>query len=233
MVCFIDYRTSEEERNLLKSLNISLMEIPPCSNLYDSINGHVDIQINILDKNKKEIIIQREMPEAFKKALIKNNISFIESKGSLGYKYPSNIILNSLILENHFVHNLKFTDPNLLDTQKNKRLINVKQGYTKCSTLVVSDKAIITSDKSIYSQLIKEDFDILLLPPGDIILEGLNYGFIGGTGGLINKNIMAFFGSLENYLYGCEVKNFLAKYNVKPLYLSRGKLIDRGSIMVL
>ena len=29
------------------------MEIPPCTNLYDSINGHVDIQINILDKNKR------------------------------------------------------------------------------------------------------------------------------------------------------------------------------------
>ncbi|NLZ33470.1 DUF6873 family GME fold protein [Clostridium isatidis] len=233
MICFIDYRTNEEERKSLKSLNLSLIEIPPCDNLYEAINGHVDIQVNILDKNKKKIIIQKEMPETFKNLLIKNNISFIESKNSLGYNYPSNISLNSLILNNYFVHNLKFTDPNLLSTQKSKILINVKQGYTKCSSLIVADKAIITSDKSIYNSLIKENFDILLLPPGDIILEGLNYGFIGGTGGLINKNIMAFFGSLDNYLYGKEIKNFLAKYNVKPIYLSKGKLIDRGSLMVL
>ncbi|MBU5456172.1 DUF6873 family GME fold protein [Caproiciproducens sp. MSJ-32] len=233
MICFIDYRTSEEERNSLKALNLTLIEIPPCNNLYEAINGHVDIQLNIIDKNKKRIIIQKEMPEAFKKMLVKNNISFIESKNSLEYKYPNNIILNSLILDNYFVHNLNFTDPNLLDTQRNKKLINVKQGYTKCSVLVVADKAIITNDKSIYKNLIKENFDILLLPPGDIILEGLDYGFIGGTGGLINKNTMAFFGSLENYLYGEKVKNFLTKYNVKPLYLSNGKLIDRGSLMLL
>ena len=41
-------------------------------------------------------------------------------------------------------HNLKYTDENLLSTQKNKTLISVSQGYTKCSVLPVNEKALLT-----------------------------------------------------------------------------------------
>ena len=80
--------------------------------------------------------------------------------------------------------------------------------------------------------IINEDFDILLLPFGDIELSGFNYGFIGGVGGMISDNSMAFFGSLDNYAFGNEIKKFLYKYDVKPIYLSNTKLIDRGSLLV-
>lgn len=233
MICFVDYRITKLEKNVLKSLGLSILEIPKCNNLYKSIDGHVDIQLNIIDKKSKKVIIHKDISETFKEKLKKFNISYIESSNSLKYSYPDNIFLNALILNNYFIHNLKYTDENLLVTQNNKNLINVKQGYTKCSCLPVSDKALITSDIGIYNILIKHDFDILLLPPGDIILEGLDYGFIGGVGGLINKNLMAFFGNLDLYLYGGKVKSFLKKYNVTPIYLMDEKLHDRGSLLVL
>ncbi|MGC8141343.1 DUF6873 family GME fold protein [Salmonella enterica] len=44
---------------------------------------------------------------------------------------------------------------------------------------------------------------------------------------------MAFFGNLENHPYGSDIKNFLLKYDVEPIYLSNGKLIDRGSILTI
>ena len=99
--------------------------------------------------------------------------------------------------------------------------------------LPVQEKAIITNDKGIYNTLKNESFDVLLLPFGDIELSGFNYGFIGGVGGMISDNSMVFFGSLDNYIFGNEVKNFLYKYDVKPIYLNNTKLIDRGSLMVL
>ena len=130
------------------------------------------------------------------------------------------------------IHNLKFTDKKILDYCKDKKNIHVKQGYTKCSILPVQEKAIITNDKGIYNTLKNENFDVLLLPFGDIELSGFNYGFIGGVGGMISDNSMAFFGSLDNYIFGNEVKNFLYKYDVKPIYLNNTKLIDRGSLLV-
>ena len=49
---------------------------------------------------------------------------------------------------------------------------------------------------------------------------------------MISDNSMAFFGSLDNYAFGNEIKKFLYKYDVKPIYLSNTKLIDRGSLLV-
>ncbi len=83
-------------------------------------------------------------------------------------------------------------------------------------------------------KILKENnIDVLLLPPGDIILPGLDYGFIGGTCGLLDNNTLAFYGNLNMYKYGDKVLNFLKKHNVKPIFLSRGKLIDRGSIFCI
>ena len=169
---------------------------------------------------------------SFKELLKTKNINFIESDSTLSSKYPSNISLNAYITDNYLVHNLKFTDKKILDYCKNKKTINVNQGYTKCSILPLREKVIITNDTGIYNTLKNEGFDILLLPFGDIELSGFNYGFIGGVGGMISNDSMAFFGSLDNYAFGNEVKKFLYKYDIKPIYLSNTKLIDRGSLLV-
>ena len=233
MFCFIDYRTTDEEIKSLENQGFTCIKIPKCTSLYNAIDGHVDIQLAILDKCKKEVIIHKNMDKNFKNLLISKGIKIHETACSLNSTYPNNIILNALILKNYFIHNLKFTDSELIKSQNFKKLVNVNQGYTKCSCLPLNEKAIITSDMGIYNTLSKEGFDILLLPPGDIDLPGLDYGFIGGTGGMISETTMAFFGSLDHYLYGESVKNFLSKYNITPLYLKNDKLTDRGSILTL
>ena len=234
MHCFIDYRVTKEELLSLSRLNINPILIPKCTEVYEAINGHPDIQLNILkNKSHDKVIVQENISENFKEVLKSNNINYSVSKKSLSNTYPDNIILNSLILENYFIHNLKYTDENLLKSQISKVHINVSQGYTKCSILPVTDNALITSDKGIFESLKDYNFDILLLPPGDILLPSLNYGFIGGVGGMISTHQMAFFGDLDSYKWGDEIKKFLFKYDVSPISLRKGKLIDRGSLLTL
>lgn len=233
MFCFIDYRSSIEEKSSLINLGYELILIPKSPFLYNAIDGHVDIQLNIINKKEKKIIINKDLPTDFKKLLVKNNINYIESSKTLSKTYPDNIFLNGLVLNKFFVHNLKHTDPIFLTELKNKQLINVKQGYTKCSVLPIRNDAVITSDIGIQKALINLNIDVLLLPPGDILLPGLDYGFIGGVGGMISENSMAFFGDLSKYEFGNEVKHFLFKYDVEPIYLNKGKLIDRGSLFAL
>ena len=233
MICLVDYRSTIEERKALKKLGFEILEIPQNKILYPAIDGHVDIQLNILDKKRKLVVINKDLSNTFKSKLKEYDINFVDSNCSLGSKYPKNICLNCYITNNFLIHNLKFTDSAILDNSINRKKIHVNQGYTKCSILPVREKAIITSDTGISDALINEGFDVLLIPPGDIILTGMNYGFIGGVGGMINENQMAFFGSLENYHFGNLVENFLKKYDVEPLSLSNTKLIDRGSLLVL
>lgn len=234
MHCFVDYRITKEELLNLSKLNLNPILVPKSDDVYEAINGHPDIQLNVLKNNSfNKVIIQKNISNKFKEILKSNNISYILSKKSLSNTYPKDIILNSLILENYFIHTLKYTDENLLISQNSKIYINVPQGYTKCSILPVREKALITSDKGIFDSLKYYNFDILLLPPGDILLPSLNYGFIGGVGGMISNNKMAFFGDLDSYKWGDQVKKFLFKYDVSPLALKKGKLIDRGSLITL
>ena len=233
MNCFIDYRTTEEEINNLIKLGFNTIKVPKTPLVYSAIDGHVDIQLNILNKEEKLIIVQKDISESFLRELDSNKIEYILSKNSLGNSYPKDIILNSLILKKHFIHNTNHTDPNLMKTQINKNIINVKQGYTKCSVLPLNDDALITSDKGISTELRRNGYDVLLVPAGDIILPSLNYGFIGGTGGMISENKLALFGELSNYMYGEEIKKFLNKYDIEAISLRKGKLIDRGSIFCI
>lgn len=234
MICFVDYRITTDELNALSKLHMNPIIVPKCPKVYEAIDGHPDIQLNILRNNSEsKIIVQKDISESFKKVLKLNHINYIVSKTSLSHTYPYDIILNSLILNNYFVHNLKYSDENLINSQNFKIQINVPQGYTKCSILPVRENALITSDKGIFNILKNYDFDILLLPPGDILLPTLNYGFIGGVGGMVSSNKMAFFGDLNSYKYGDEVNNFLSKYDVSPISLRKGKLIDRGSLLTL
>ncbi|KZL93655.1 DUF6873 family GME fold protein [Clostridium magnum] len=227
----IDFRTTMEEKYSLKNLGLEVLVCPPSPLLYKAVCGHPDMLLHIIDS--KTIMVHKDMDKNFVEILKTLDFDVVFSSNSLKENYPENIILNSISLPKLFIHNLKHTDNNLLSYMRNKISINVKQGYTKCSTAIVSKNSVMTSDKTIAKALIKEDMDVLLLPPGDILLPGLNYGFIGGCCGLIDENSMAFYGDLNYYAFGKEVLNFLKKYDVEPIFLKKGKLIDRGSLFIV
>lgn len=224
--CFVDCRITQEELSRLHKENLNIIQIPKSPHLYDSICAHPDIQVNISSKN--EIIIAKN---SLLDTSLLNKLNFQYSQNELFDKYPKNIFLNAVSLKDYFIHNLKHTDQVLLEKNKHKHLINIKQGYSKCSCAIVNDNALITSDIGIYNSLKEYPIDVLLIPSGDIILDGLPYGFIGGTCGLISDDKMVFFGNLSHHSYGDEIKAFLSKHDVEPIYLSENRLIDRGSIL--
>lgn len=227
----VDCRISHEEFVSLENMGFKPIKVPISNLLYDAVCGHPDILINIIDSNT--IIVHKDMPMDFINLIESLGFKVILSANSLSSAYPKDVILNAVNTENFFMHSIKYTDAALLDLVKNKRKINIKQGYAKCSTALVNEEAVMTSDKNIALELRKIGVDVLLLPPGDIILPGLDYGFIGGTCGLMSKNELAFFGDLNFYTYGKEVKDFLKQHGVEPVFLKSGKLIDRGSLFII
>lgn len=233
MICFIDFRATNEELNNLIKFGIEPIKVPKTNLVYDAICGHVDIQMNVLDKKQRKVIVQKDISKDFLKILHNKNIEYILSTNSLKTYYPYDIPLNGLITDDIFMHNIKFTDKTLLKEVQNKKIINVKQGYTKCSVLPINKKAFITNDKSISKSLTYEGFDVLLVPPKDILLPSMNYGFIGGVGGMVSIDTLALFGDLKEYKYHDLIIDFLDKYNIKVLTLSSGKLVDRGSLFVI
>lgn len=227
--CIVDCRLTEDEKKSLAKLGFNIILCPKCNDLYDAICSHPDIQIFFIDETR--VVVQKNMPSEFITELQDAGMELIFSSKDLSHKYPHDIILNCLKLGDLFLHNLKYTDPAAIEALDPAiKMLHVNQGYTKCSTAVLNERAVITNDTGICSVLKNNLIDVLYLPPGDIILEGLDYGFIGGTCGLLDEHNMAFFGSLEKYEYGKEVKDFLKKYKIEYHYLSDNTLVDRGTL---
>ncbi|MGK0469139.1 DUF6873 family GME fold protein [Clostridium sp.] len=223
----VDFRIHNEEKSHLIFNGYNVLLCPPSNLLDEAVCGHPDMLMYI-DENS--IIVHKDMDTDFIQTLAALNYKIYKTTASLQSKYPQNVLVNLFCLGNLFVHSINFTDTKLLSLLKSKKFINVKQGYTKCSTCVVTNQAVITSDTSIAKSLFSEKIDVLLIPPGDIILPGMNYGFIGGATGLVENDVLAFYGHLDHYLYGKDVLSFLKKHKVEPMFLRNGKLIDRGSI---
>jgi hypothetical protein len=144
--------------------------------------------------------------------------------------YPNNVLINAVSIADKIICNKKSIDIKLKNTIKNNSVYNVNQGYTKCSTCVVSNEGIITSDKSIY-KAVNKDIDVLLIQSGYIELKGTDYGFIGGCSFKINKSTLAFTGNIKIHPDYENIKSFCLNHNVSLYSLTNEKLQDIGSVI--
>ena len=130
--------------------------------------------------------------------------------------YPNNVLLNCLFLGNRLYGKLSAIDETVLDYCKEQgiELVNVNQGYTRCSTLVVNDNAVITADSSIEKAMKQNGVEVLRISQGQIRLEGFDYGFIGGCSGRILDTIF-FFENIKKHSDYSEINDFIINHNSK------------------
>ena len=229
----IDYRASREIISSLQEMNIEIIKTECCENLYDAIKGHPDILTHHIGGNK--IVLAPNIYDKMAEKFLKKGFAVTKGSTWLHRNYPYNIAYNVLRIGKYAFHNTKYTDSKILSLyeQIGVELIHVNQGYTKCSVCVVNEEAAITSDMKIARALELCGVEALLIKPQGIELQGFDYGFIGGTSGLISKSEIAFTGCL----YGLEdykrIKEFLAKKRINTKILSKKKIIDLGSLMPL
>ena len=161
----------------------------------------------------------------------------------LARNYPGNICYNAVCTGKYFIHNLQYTDPDLLAAagtkaeaeHTNLTKIHVKQGYTRCSLLPVDDRSFITSDTGIAKTLADYDTDVLLISPGHILLPGFDYGFIGGTGGglpLASRRRLVVNGNIETHPDYKKIATFLEDRDIDLYDPNNSPLMDIGSILV-
>ncbi len=146
-------------------------------------------------------------------------------------EYPFNIGFNAVLLKNHFFHKLKYSEPKILENLNCDR-IDVRQGYTRCSTMVLTEIAVITEDVGLARIYEAYGYDVLTIDKGYVVLPGYNYGFFGGTGGVIERNLVLN-GSLSHHPNANAIKIFVHKLGLSIVELHNGPLIDCGSIFYL
>lgn len=230
----IDNRMRAIEKGKLKELGYRLIEINSNKKLYPEISSHTDI---FCTKIKNNLIIETSQYDLIKNNII-NEIDVIKGNSIVENNYPQDIKYNVCILGKYAIHNFNYTDSRIKEIlQKEKyNLINVKQGYTKCSIAVIDENSIIISDKGLYEELKQYNFDILFLNY-KLNIKLLNKGkfssmngFVGGAISRIGDNIFIS-GNLNEIDRKNEIRNFIQKRNLHIISFKDLDVIDYGGII--
>ena len=147
--------------------------------------------------------------------------------------YPNNVLLNAAFIDNKLFCNTKVIDESVKRYCKENciELINVKQGYTKCSTAIIDD-LFITADVGIFNSMTANGVEGLLIKSGDIDLNGVEYGFIGGCCFSDGDNVY-FTGDILKHSDGNLICDFLHKHSKNIICLSNEKLYDIGGFVIV
>lgn len=225
MKIIIDSRMREVEKEYLSGFG-DLVEISPQDSVYKEISGHPDIFFCKLDEC------------LFRAPNLDMNIG-VSGNAGVGCCYPEDIKYNVCQVGNFVIHNFKYTDEKILEFIDKNGLekVQVNQGYSNCSTSVVSDRACITSDVGIYEALKNKNIDCLLLKENNIRLidkDGLKTnmnGFIGGASCVVDNKFILF-GDIK-YLANKEMLlGFIEKYGLELMWFEGLEINDYGGVVI-
>lgn len=216
----------------LEELGIQTIKVYPYKNQVSNPEAsHADMQILPVGGNTVIIIKGSSLigsnleNEGFNVKTAREEINY--------FKYPSCVKLNCAIINDKIICNKKYADNTVKDEFYNKTIINVNQGYAKCSTAIVEGNAIITSDISIYNASVKNRIDCLKISEGGISLCESYGGFIGGACFKAEKNTLAFIGDVKMHPDYINIKAFCLNYGVNLLSICGGSLTDIGGVVPL
>lgn len=218
---------SDEYAQIIDGLNkIGLKSIcvSECKDILKPVSHHADMLFTYLGNG--EFICEKSQLQLSQRleSLGFSCVSMVE----LREKYPFDISLNSCIVKSKIICKNSHTP---LFLKKRFKVLNVSQGYAKCSCVVVDENSVITDDESIHLALSVNGFDSLLVRKGSVKLSGYDYGFIGGCCGKVSKDTIAFCGDLRTHSDYKQIDAFLRERNVYPYSLTNGNLLDIGSII--
>ena len=212
-----------------KITGIKTCSLKPYNRLDLPVDTHADMLMCVIETN---VYCYREYYE--------QNLEAFESIKDLGYNvitinkecgsmYPNDVALNALVVGKKIFCNIKCIAEEIIAFAKQSgyKIIDVKQGYSACSTFVVNEKQVITADSGMQKALESEDIKVLLISSAGIKLSGYNCGFIGGSGFAYNNNAY-FFGNIKAHPSYNKIKNLFDESNVNIVELSSNDLYDYG-----
>lgn len=220
---------SKKTESNLKSYGVDIINIEPIKTVDERIFHHADLVF--LPLGGENSAAAKEVRYLKENALF-SGMNMIESDMFLSVKYPLDCPLNCVIIGKYMICNVDTVRKDVLEycRRNSFEVINVRQGYTKCSVVPVSENAVITDDISIYNGC-RDRLDVLFVDKGFVSLGGFEYGFIGGSAGKLGRDILAFTGRIYDDSLRNKIESFCSLYNVKCVYFSDEKIYDVGSII--
>ena len=228
MIAVLSEKISEEFEKITKIKSFGLKSF---ENLDFPVNTHADM-----------LICKIENTVFCYEKYYYSNKEIFDNIESLGYKinlvskecnknYPNDIALNVLVMGKTIFCKVKNTANELLTFAKENgyKIVDVKQGYSACSTLVLDENHAITIDKTIEKALKNENKEVILISSENIRLDGYNCGFIGGSCGVYDNKFFIF-GKLDRISEHEKIEKLLKKLNFEKTEILNGEVYDFGGV---
>ncbi len=204
---------------------------PAIDILAPAMRRHADLGIVIV--SEKKAVCPPDTYSYYKDALSPYGFEVIEGKKRVGRHYPDDSAYNVGIVGKKCFLNKSVCDEHLLDIliSEGFEIIEVKQGYTKCSISPIDENSFITGDTIIAREGKKRGMDVLLIENKGILLPPYENGFWGGCCGMGDCDTLVINGDISTLPSGNNIKEFLDRKNVKIQKAKEGDVIDIGSII--
>lgn len=234
MICICDFRTPAGVLDTLKK-EFEIIQLPPDASLPAPVCGHSDLLVFRLDKylvTRKSyyVVAKNEIDRVCKQA----KLELILSDAKAGGEYPLDCGLCAAVTGKNILCREASTDGEILSlaSRLGYKIINLPQGYTKCSCAVLADGAIITADRGIAAKTLENSIDTLLISEGNVDLTGYSYGFIGGASGLCGDTLYLC-GDLSLHPDGSAITDFARRHGTNCISLGKERLYDVGTLIFI
>ena len=215
-------------KNIFDELSIKVVQVAENSLLDTPVSRHADILGNYVGKST--FLVDKNQDELCN--FIKNNNGKTVIIENIKSPYPNDCLLNFADIGDYIICNKSILTEKIAEFIPQKEIIDVKQGYSKCSVCICKRNTIITDDISIYNAVSQyDDIKSLLVEKGSVNILKYDYGFIGGCCGLVDKNVLLFNGDITSHSDFDKIKNFLYDNEVKYIDIKGKPLTDIGSII--
>lgn len=235
MTAIVDYRINEASLSALHYEDIETILLPPAKYLSKAIASHPDMLMFIgFGRLFCHKLYYEDNAALVDRICEISKLTLTLSNEPTGDKYPQDVLFNAGIIGKRMICNEKTVSRLILNSAQENgyEIIQVPQGYTKCSICVISDHAIITSDKAIARICEASSINVLEVSDGNISLPPYSYGFIGGASGACGDKVY-FCGSLDSHPDGKRIKEFCKKHQRIAISLSEETLQDVGSLFFI
>lgn len=222
-IIFIGAGVPFEAAEKLRSFGLDVRILRTSPRLPSYVASHVDMLLLNIDGT---LVCGRDV--LYENRDILSDIGDITVGEDARGDYPSDVKYNAFVF-NGRLYAKRSALSEAAETvcyNKGTEIIDVRQGYAKCSCLV-TDKMVVTADPSIAAALMENGESVLKIRAGHIRLDGVDHGFIGGAS-LFDGERVFFFGKIRSHPDGDAIIEYCERFGYEVFELCDTELTDVG-----
>ena len=212
----------------LTEMGYKVIKLPGFDRLQEGVSSHADMLMFFYNG---VLYTHGEYYQKNRAILDLARVEIKTTDEAVSKDYPKDILFNAILTKKGILFSRNDSTSVMIRELAEKK-VNVKQGYTACSTCRVDDDNFITTDTGLYKAYTENGINSLLVDKGDILLPKYDCGFIGGCSVVLEDGV-CFFGNVEEHRDYESIKKFIKNCGKRIINLSDEKLTDVGGCVVL